>query len=125
MLTWNQIHEVLAAAAGATARLVHVPSDAILAADERWGRSYEIGAAELATNSVVSVREGGEATVIANAEGARTTPPAPGPDGPESHASNRSAEPSLLPVSTATTRSGAVCCARTPAITDGSHRAPS
>ena len=37
--TWNQIHEILAAAAGTTARIVHVPSDAILAADERWGRS--------------------------------------------------------------------------------------
>ena len=39
VLTWNQIHEILAAAAGATARIVHVPSDAILAEDERWGRS--------------------------------------------------------------------------------------
>jgi nucleoside-diphosphate-sugar epimerase len=39
VLTWNQIHEVLAAAAGTSARIVHVPSDAILAADERWGRS--------------------------------------------------------------------------------------
>jgi nucleoside-diphosphate-sugar epimerase len=39
VLTWNQIHEILAAAAGTIARIVHVPSDAILAADERWGRS--------------------------------------------------------------------------------------
>ncbi len=39
VLTWNQIHEILAAAAATTARIVHVPSDAILAADERWGRS--------------------------------------------------------------------------------------
>jgi len=38
-LTWNQIHEILASAAGAEARIVHVPSDAILEADERWGRS--------------------------------------------------------------------------------------
>jgi nucleoside-diphosphate-sugar epimerase len=38
-LTWNQIHELLAAAAGAEPRIVHVPSDAILAADETWGRS--------------------------------------------------------------------------------------
>jgi nucleoside-diphosphate-sugar epimerase len=38
-LTWNQIHDILAAAAGAEARIVHVPSDAILAADETWGRS--------------------------------------------------------------------------------------
>jgi nucleoside-diphosphate-sugar epimerase len=39
VLTWNQIHEILAAAAGASVRIVHVPSDAIFAADERWGRS--------------------------------------------------------------------------------------
>ena len=40
MLTWNQIHEILAAAAGAEPRrIVHVPSDAILAHDEDWGRS--------------------------------------------------------------------------------------
>jgi nucleoside-diphosphate-sugar epimerase len=37
VLTWNQIHEILAAAAGAEARIVHVPSDAILAVDESWG----------------------------------------------------------------------------------------
>jgi len=39
VLTWNQIHEILAAAAGAEPRIVHVPSDAILAADDTWGRS--------------------------------------------------------------------------------------
>jgi nucleoside-diphosphate-sugar epimerase len=39
VLTWNQIHEILAAAAGTAARIVHVPSDAIFAEDERWGRS--------------------------------------------------------------------------------------
>jgi len=39
VLTWNQIHEILAAAAGTSARIVHVPSDAILSADARWGRS--------------------------------------------------------------------------------------
>lgn len=38
-LTWNQIHEMLAAAAGVEARLVHATSDAILARDEEWGRS--------------------------------------------------------------------------------------
>ncbi len=37
VLTWNQIAETLAAAAGVTARLVHVPSDAIAAADPEWG----------------------------------------------------------------------------------------
>ena len=39
VLTWNQVHELLAAAAGAQARIVHVTSDAIFAADEEWGRS--------------------------------------------------------------------------------------
>ena len=37
VLTWNQIAETLAAALGVTARLVHVPSDAIAAADPDWG----------------------------------------------------------------------------------------
>ena len=35
--TWNQIAETLAAALGVTARIVHVPSDAIAAADPEWG----------------------------------------------------------------------------------------
>jgi nucleoside-diphosphate-sugar epimerase len=37
VLTWNQIAHGLAAAAGAPARIVHVPSDAIAAADAEWG----------------------------------------------------------------------------------------
>lgn len=37
VLTWNQIVETLAAAAGVAARIVHVPSDAIAAADPEWG----------------------------------------------------------------------------------------
>jgi len=37
VLTWNQIAESLAAALRVTARLVHVPSDAIAAADPDWG----------------------------------------------------------------------------------------
>jgi nucleoside-diphosphate-sugar epimerase len=36
-LPWNQIVESLAAAAGTTARIVHVPSDAIAAAHPDWG----------------------------------------------------------------------------------------
>ena len=39
VLTWNQIAEALAAAAGVQAGIVHVPSDAIAAADPRWGAS--------------------------------------------------------------------------------------
>jgi nucleoside-diphosphate-sugar epimerase len=37
VLTWNQIAEAMAAALGVTVRLVHVPSDAIAAADPDWG----------------------------------------------------------------------------------------
>jgi nucleoside-diphosphate-sugar epimerase len=37
VLTWNQIAQTLAAAAGTKARIVHVPSDAIAAADASWG----------------------------------------------------------------------------------------
>lgn len=37
VLTWNQIARTLAAALGVEARIVHVPSDAIAAADPDWG----------------------------------------------------------------------------------------
>jgi nucleoside-diphosphate-sugar epimerase len=37
VLTWNQIAENLAAAFRVTAQVVHVPSDAIAAADPEWG----------------------------------------------------------------------------------------
>lgn len=39
VLTWNQIAEMLAAALGVAARLVHVPSEVIAAADPHWGAS--------------------------------------------------------------------------------------
>jgi nucleoside-diphosphate-sugar epimerase len=38
-LTWNQIADAMASALGVTARLVHVPSDVIAAADPEWGGS--------------------------------------------------------------------------------------
>jgi nucleoside-diphosphate-sugar epimerase len=37
VLTWDQIAHSLAAALGVTPRIVHVPSDAIAAADPAWG----------------------------------------------------------------------------------------
>jgi len=37
LLTWNQIFEILAKAAGAKAQLVHIPSDFIAAFDPDWG----------------------------------------------------------------------------------------
>lgn len=39
VLTWNQIFEVVAEAAGAKADLVHIPSDLIAAFDPDWGAS--------------------------------------------------------------------------------------
>jgi nucleoside-diphosphate-sugar epimerase len=39
VLTWNQIHEMVARAAGARAELVHVPSELIAAYDPDWGGS--------------------------------------------------------------------------------------
>jgi nucleoside-diphosphate-sugar epimerase len=35
--TWNRIYTAMAQAAGVTADLVHVPSDAVMALDENWG----------------------------------------------------------------------------------------
>jgi nucleoside-diphosphate-sugar epimerase len=39
LLSWNQIHEIVATAAGAEAKLVHVPSDTINGFDPHWGAS--------------------------------------------------------------------------------------
>ena len=39
VLTWDQIAQALAGAAGVEPRIVHVPSDAIAAADPDWGAS--------------------------------------------------------------------------------------
>ncbi|MDX1688488.1 MAG: SDR family oxidoreductase [Candidatus Promineifilaceae bacterium] len=39
ILTWNQIFQIVARAAGAEANLVHVPTDLIAAYDPRWGAS--------------------------------------------------------------------------------------
>jgi nucleoside-diphosphate-sugar epimerase len=38
-LTWDQIHQALARAAGVTARIVHVPSEVIALYDREWGDS--------------------------------------------------------------------------------------
>lgn len=39
LLTWDQIHQTLARAAGTEADIVHVPSDFIAAFDPEWGKS--------------------------------------------------------------------------------------
>jgi nucleoside-diphosphate-sugar epimerase len=36
-LSWNQIYEIVAKAAGTTAKIVHVPSDLLAAYDPNWG----------------------------------------------------------------------------------------
>jgi nucleoside-diphosphate-sugar epimerase len=38
-LTWDQIHHILARAAGTTAEIVHVPSEVIHGYDREWGES--------------------------------------------------------------------------------------
>ena len=37
MLTWNQIHEIVARAARTEVRLIHLPSELIAAFDANWG----------------------------------------------------------------------------------------
>jgi len=37
VLTWNQIYEIVARAAGTTAQIVHIPSDVIVKYDQDWG----------------------------------------------------------------------------------------
>ncbi|MGD9094248.1 MAG: NAD-dependent epimerase/dehydratase family protein, partial [Anaerolineales bacterium] len=37
LLTWNQIHEIVAQAAGTFAKIVHIPSDIINRFDSEWG----------------------------------------------------------------------------------------
>ncbi len=39
LLTWNRIFEIVAQAAGTTARIVHIPSDLITVFDSEWGAS--------------------------------------------------------------------------------------
>ena len=39
LLTWNQIYELVAEAAGVEANLVHVPSEVIARYDREWGDS--------------------------------------------------------------------------------------
>lgn len=39
LITWNQIHEIVALAAGTKAQIVHIPSDVISRFDAEWGAS--------------------------------------------------------------------------------------
>ncbi|HEV8547704.1 MAG TPA: NAD-dependent epimerase/dehydratase family protein [Polyangiaceae bacterium] len=73
LLTWNQIHELLAAAAGAEAKLVHVPSATIASYDAHWGDSLlgDKTHSMIFDNSKVKRVVPGFAATIPYAEGAR------------------------------------------------------
>jgi nucleoside-diphosphate-sugar epimerase len=72
-LTWNQITEELAAALGVTARIVHVPSDAIAAADPEWGAGLlgDKAHSMIFDNAKVRALVPGWRAVIPFAQGAR------------------------------------------------------
>jgi nucleoside-diphosphate-sugar epimerase len=65
-LTWDQIACILAAAAGAPPRIVHVPSDAVAALDPKWGASLlgdKAHAAVFDNSKIKSLVPGWAATV--------------------------------------------------------------
>jgi nucleoside-diphosphate-sugar epimerase len=65
-LTWDQIAGILAAAAGAPPRIVHVPSDAVAALDPEWGASLlgdKAHAAVFDNSKIKSLVPGWAATV--------------------------------------------------------------
>lgn len=73
ILTWNQIAETLATAAGATARIVHVPSAAIAAAEPDWGAALlgDLGHSLVFDNSKIKQVVPGFRATIPFHEGAR------------------------------------------------------
>jgi nucleoside-diphosphate-sugar epimerase len=75
LLTWNQIHELLAAAAGAEAKLCHVPSTTIASYDSAWGDSLlgDKTHSMIFDNSKIKRAVPGFAAAIPYAEGARET----------------------------------------------------
>jgi nucleoside-diphosphate-sugar epimerase len=75
LLTWNQIHETLARAAGAPARLVHVPSDTIAKFDAAWGDSLlgDKAHSMIFDNTKIKRSVPGFSATIPYAEGARET----------------------------------------------------
>ena len=92
VLTWNQIARALAAALGVTARIVHVPSDVIAAADPEWGAGLlgDKAHSMVFDNSKMQVgraRLAGDDTVRAGRQGDRgLVPGGPRPAGGERQA---------------------------------------
>jgi nucleoside-diphosphate-sugar epimerase len=72
-LTWNQIACILAEAAGATPEIVHVPSDAVAAADPKWGASLlgDKAHARMFDNSKIKSLVPGWAATVPFSRGAR------------------------------------------------------
>jgi len=75
LLTWNQIHALLATAAGAEAKLVHVPSSTIAGYDHDWGDSLlgDKTHSMIFDNSKIKRVVPGFAATIPYAAGARET----------------------------------------------------
>jgi nucleoside-diphosphate-sugar epimerase len=73
LLTWNQIFEILAAAAGAKARIVHVPSDIIDSFDSQWGAGLlgDKAHSVIFDNSKIKAFVPGFAATIPFADGAK------------------------------------------------------
>jgi nucleoside-diphosphate-sugar epimerase len=75
LLTWNQIHEILARAAGVEAKLVHVPSITIAKYDKEWGDSLlgDKTHSVIFDNTKIKRAVPGFSATIPYAEGARET----------------------------------------------------
>jgi nucleoside-diphosphate-sugar epimerase len=75
LLSWNQIHELLGAAAGVKPKLCHVPSDTIARYDAAWGDSLlgDKTHSMIFDNSKIKRVVPGFAATIPYAEGARET----------------------------------------------------
>jgi nucleoside-diphosphate-sugar epimerase len=75
LLSWNQIHAMLADSAGAEAKLVHVPSDRIKKLDPEWGASLlgDKAHSMIFDNAKIKRTVPGFAATIPYALGARET----------------------------------------------------
>jgi nucleoside-diphosphate-sugar epimerase len=75
LLTWDQIHEILARAAGSEAKLVHVPSTIIAKYDAGWGDSLlgDKTHSMIFDNTKIKRAVPGFSATIPYAEGARET----------------------------------------------------
>lgn len=72
-LSWNQVYEIVAAAAGVEPRLVHVPSDAVARVDADWGAALlgDKAHSMVFDNSLVKALVPGWRATVPFARGAR------------------------------------------------------